>query len=123
MTALVSLLPGSRIGSIQGSDKVWHGATYLLLALPICFLFPSKVRALGAAISLAIYGALLEVGQLFVPARSFEWGDIFANSTGAFAGLLVSLLVVQWMPAPELRPTRAVSGANATRRLTATRRP
>lgn len=123
VTGWVSLLPGSTIGSIQGSDKVWHGGSYLLLALPICYLFPGKLRALRAAVGLALYGAMIEVGQLFVPARSFEWGDIFANSTGAFAGLLVSMLLARWMPAPEPAPTGPVATPRSARRLTATRRP
>ncbi|MCW5964433.1 MAG: VanZ family protein [Bryobacterales bacterium] len=124
VTAWVSLLPGSRIGTMPGSDKVWHGSSYLLLALPICFLFPSKLCAFRAAACLALYGALIEVGQLYVPGRSFEWGDIFANATGAFGGMFLSMLLARWMPRPEPLPAAQEAPAlKAARRLTATRRP
>lgn len=89
-TAWVSLLPGHRIGTMPGSDKFWHGLTYLLLALPVSILFPRKPAALLATAMLAGYGAAIEVGQQFVPQRSFEWADMLANSAGAFAGLLLS---------------------------------
>lgn len=92
-TAIVSLMPADRVGTLHGSDKAWHGGTYLLLAIPLCFLFRGVGRAALAAAGLALFGTALECGQLFVPGRSFEWGDILANSMGATAGFLVSLLI------------------------------
>jgi len=110
-TAVVSLLPASRLVNLQGSDKVWHGGWYMLLALPVCFIFPPTRQSLTATGALAIYGALIEAAQMLVPGRSCEWGDMLANSTGAAFGFLLSRIALRI----------ATSGPSAG--LTATRRP
>lgn len=97
-TAWVSLLPGDRIGTLQGSDKLWHGGTYLLLALPLRLLYPTQFGAWMGLLFLASYGAAIEVGQTFVPRRSFEWGDMLANTAGALAGLLLGSFLARLLP-------------------------
>jgi len=94
VTAWFSLMPAKTIGKLPGWDKAWHGGSYFALALPICLLYgpgryPMKILAM-----LIVYGAVLECGQIYVPGRSFEWGDLLANSVGATLGYLVGFAVL-----------------------------
>jgi VanZ family protein len=87
-TAWFSLMPARTIGKLPGWDKTWHGGGYFALALPVCFLFATSRHSRRVLGGLIVFGALLECGQLYVPGRSFEWGDLLANSLGAVLGYL-----------------------------------
>lgn len=83
-----SLLPATRLGAVPGSDKLWHWAGYLLLALPIPFLVGGRTRVWAAGAVLVAYGIALEFAQEFVPGRSFEVADMVANSAGVLSGAM-----------------------------------
>jgi VanZ family protein len=96
---------------LPGSDKVWHGGSYLALALPVCILFSRAAGRWRATILLVLFGAALEVAQLLVPRRSFEWADMAANTTGVAVGMLLSfglgsVLAPQSPRAHHARPRR-----------------
>lgn len=86
LAAYFSLLPAAKLGTMPGSDKAWHLGGYLILALPIPFLWNGKLKVCAAAILLALYGAGLEIAQQYVPGRSFELADMLANSAGVVCG-------------------------------------
>ena len=46
-----------------------------------------------AIIVSAIYGVMIEVIQLVIPGRFFEWQDMLANTLGAIVGYLLFLLI------------------------------
>ncbi len=91
-----SLLPASAFSrvhfeSFAPNDKVVHFMGYTVLALlPVAFL-----EFLGIAIALAAsmipMGIILEFVQRLVPGRSFEVGDMLANTLGVMTGILVAL--------------------------------
>jgi VanZ family protein len=81
--------------SIPGgmSDKTAHGVAYSGLSWLIAWgLVDGDCRrirlgtVLLATILATAYGLSDEVHQLFVPRRSFEWLDLAADASGAFAG-------------------------------------
>ena len=79
----------SLIDRVGINDKVEHFAAYAVLAA-----FPSlarfRCRRLRITLaSLFLLGALLELAQLFSPGRSCDWHDLFADSCGIFAGVVL----------------------------------
>jgi hypothetical protein len=91
MVIVGELLPGASapmkwVGETGISDKVLHFGAYLVLAgIPVYgFARPRGVRWALAMIAL---GAALELAQKLVPGRSFEWGDMLANTAGVLTGM------------------------------------
>ena len=89
--AYMSLTPTVSISI--GNDKVGHLLAYTalmtnvgLLTLKRKFLF-----RLGIGCSF-IYGVLMEIGQCFVPGRTFSIYDILANAGGVIIGLIFTVL-------------------------------
>lgn len=71
------------------ADKLYHCAAYCWLAfLPMAGLAIRRL-ALFAALSMIVLGILLEIGQYFIPSRSFSLLDIVANSLGVLLGILL----------------------------------
>jgi len=71
--------------SVNFSDKLLHF---------LCFLYLTTVAWLGRIISkefllyviVLAYGILIEIVQIYIPYRSFEFLDIFADFLGVLAG-------------------------------------
>lgn len=91
--AVGSLLP-SMPGSVAVvSDKLLHFLAYMLLALAFTAAF-SRRHWLGIAAGLAVFGAVIELLQLWLPGqRSGEWVDLGANLGGIATGLVVAMAV------------------------------
>ena len=94
MLALVvsgELLPGTSppmrwVGSTGISDKVLHYGAYTMLAgIPI--LGFARTGGVLWALAMIPLGVALEFAQKIVPGRSFELGDITANTLGVLTGV------------------------------------
>ncbi|RYY76356.1 MAG: VanZ family protein [Gammaproteobacteria bacterium] len=80
------------------NDKLMHCGGYFLAGLSISFAFPYW-KFFQRAAFLIIYSVGIEIGQHFMPPRTFDVFDICANSTGVFLGLLLILVLaknVRW---------------------------
>ncbi|HOK10156.1 MAG TPA: VanZ family protein [Candidatus Hydrogenedens sp.] len=89
-------------------DKIIHTFLYMLLAGIIAIGLVRaderhtliKIGCISVMVPF-IYGIFIEICQIFVPTRSFELLDIFANLCGAVIGtmviLLLSLLFNKWI--------------------------
>ena len=100
VTAVVtgSLLPASALhrmhyDGIAPNDKVIHFLGYTILALIPVALLELLSLGLALAASMIPMGICLEFLQKLVPGRSFEIGDMIANSTGVILGILIALSV------------------------------
>ncbi|MDN5203583.1 VanZ family protein [Fulvivirgaceae bacterium BMA10] len=106
LIAILTLTPGNSVPDVgfwyfPHMDKVVHlGIFAVLVFLMIRGLrkqssFPGiQKRAIGASILISlIYGVLIELIQIFVPFRSFEFEDVIANAVGCGTGYLVTNLV------------------------------
>lgn len=71
------------------ADKVYHCAAYWWLAVLPMKGFTDRRFATSAALSMIILGILLEVGQYYVPGRSFSLLDITANNVGVILGIFL----------------------------------
>lgn len=81
-------------------DYVPHGAAYALQAALLFSLaearFGAAVGAVAAAVGATAFGGLVELLQLFQPARTFEAGDLLANALGAGAASAAAYLWTRW---------------------------
>jgi VanZ family protein len=68
------------------NDKLMHCSGYFVGAISISFAFP-RWAFLQRAAFLIIYSIGIEIGQHFMPPRTFDVLDICANSVGVFLGL------------------------------------
>jgi VanZ family protein len=93
-----SLLPATTLmrlhyDSIAPNDKLVHFLGYTVLAIvPVAFVeFAGTGIALAA--SMIPMGVLLEFLQRLVPGRSFEVGDMLADSIGVMTGTILALWI------------------------------
>ncbi len=74
-----------------GWDKLDHFVAFAAMALSGCFGFRGGRSALLClTLALIAFGGLIEVVQFFVPGRSSEWGDLFADAVGIAGGTLLA---------------------------------
>ena len=71
------------------ADKAYHCAAYSWLAVLPMTGFAARRPAMTAALSMIILGILLEVGQYFIPGRTFSLLDITANTIGVVLGIFL----------------------------------
>ena len=89
--AYLSLRPTIHIGEVN--DKVGHFIAYFTLMFVMGLGFwKKKKELLMAFVTSAIYGVLMEIGQYFVPGRSFSFLDMLANASGALLAIGFLLL-------------------------------
>lgn len=72
---------------IPHKDKIVHFGIFGILGF--LNIWESRNFQYKSLIIIALYGVLIELIQLFLPWRSFEWLDILADSLGAWAGMLI----------------------------------
>ena len=70
------------------NDKLMHAGGYIVAAFSISFAFP-RWGFWPRALFLIIFSIGIEIGQHYLPPRTFGLGDIYANSTGVILGLLL----------------------------------
>lgn len=90
MIGALSLMPGDAAPSPDVSDKLLHGAAYLLMAVLAPWDLRSARTAVLTTILLFGYGVCLELAQgAFTRTRSPEVLDALANGAGALVGVLL----------------------------------
>ncbi|RYY02431.1 MAG: VanZ family protein [Gammaproteobacteria bacterium] len=76
------------------NDKLMHCSGYFVAGISISFAFP--LRAFWQrAVFLILFSIGIEIGQHFMPPRTFDVYDICANSTGVVLGLLFIFLLTK----------------------------
>lgn len=86
-----SLLPASVVPRVPGGGTLEHLSAYLALAFIPAVAIRRVYRVFVAVISMACLGALLEILQIAIPGRAFEWMDIVMNTVGVTAGVLAGI--------------------------------
>ena len=90
--AAAAILVGTSIPRLPmpgGSwDKAWHFGGYALLGLALGWSVGGPWRRLArAAVGIALFGALDELHQSWIPGRSTDPADWLADSAGGATGL------------------------------------
>ncbi len=107
VTAL-SLLPASLVPRHPGEGRPEHFVAYFVLALIPFVAVKRSYHAYAAALAVACLGVLLEVLQMRIPGRAFEWADILMNCTGVTAGVLAGLPLRTHVVLPEPAPRSGI---------------
>ena len=95
VVAFFSLTPVDE-GFINAWDKLLHFGCYGLFAL-IAWRAAARPKTFYLLCAVVIvYGALMEVGQRFVPGRMMSGLDIVANALGVVAVAAVYVLCKRW---------------------------
>ncbi len=71
----------------ERADLAYHSLTYLWLSFLPFVVFGDGKRQLLAAFLMIPLGVVLEIGQNFVPGRTFSVLDMVANSFGTLLGV------------------------------------
>lgn len=88
---VLSLLSASVIPRVPGGGTIEHLAAYLALALIPMIAIKRVYSVFVAVLSMAGLGVLLEIFQIAIPGRAFEWMDIAMNTIGVAAGVLTGI--------------------------------
>lgn len=94
---ILSSIPGNMYPEVNivGADKAVHVALYSLGGLLAGMAFYRRNYGwLFGVVFCCLYGVSDEVHQIFVPRRSFSWGDILADATGGLIGVSVFYFLV-----------------------------
>jgi VanZ family protein len=99
---IATSIPVERLPSIGFTDKINHFIAYFILAILVnlTLIYQRKSRLLFERASIAtvviclFYGALDEVHQMFIPGRSAETLDWFADAFGAAAAVLLIYFLI-----------------------------
>ncbi|MEZ7985002.1 MAG: VanZ family protein [Pseudomonadales bacterium] len=85
---ILALKPMQAMGDITHVDKALHFSAYLVLA-GLAFLFAQRYKPfLGWCVALAVYGAVIECIQSFMPGRFMSFADFIANISGIAVAIL-----------------------------------
>lgn len=94
--AFLCLLPSDSSPPIGIRDKVLHASAYGIGALLVMHGFLGRRFLLLLVVF--VWGVLMEIGQRYVPGRSFEYADMLANGVGIILGVGVFAAVGMVLP-------------------------
>lgn len=80
------------------NDLTMHFVGYLVAGISISFAWP-KAALWQRGLFLLTYSVAIEIGQHFLPPRTFDLMDIAANGLGILAGLLLFRIGKRYAPA------------------------
>ena len=89
--SLISILSFQEVNfesSFNFLDKVFHFLCFIYLTL-VTWLSRILNKDLHVYVIVLAYGILIEIVQRFLPYRSFEYLDIFADFVGIIGGLII----------------------------------
>ncbi|TAH25252.1 MAG: VanZ family protein [Cytophagales bacterium] len=100
---ILTLTPGKFIPKVDywaffSLDKYVHISIFFIQVFLILWnartlrVIDKKIYFISILIGVS-YGALIEVIQLFIPQRSFEWNDLLANTFGVFLACVLFYLL------------------------------
>lgn len=79
------------------NDLIMHFCGYLAAGTSISLAWPNS-HYWQRALCLLLYSITIEIGQHFLPPRTFSGLDILANASGILAGLWLFFLVNKFSP-------------------------
>ena len=83
--------------SVNSLDKALHFLCFSYLTL-IAWLSRILNKDLHVYVIVLAYGILIEIVQRYLPYRSFEYLDIFADFVGVIAGLIIIKIIKNLYP-------------------------
>ena len=94
LVATGSVIPGGVVVSqFSAADKLVHALSYFVLMAWFSGMY-ARQRQVAIALTLVLFGIVLEFVQAQLPYRQFDPLDLVANATGILLGFCLSLLVL-----------------------------
>ena len=93
LVATGSVIPLVVVSEYDAADKVVHMISYFILMVWFSGMYARRRQA-PIALTLILFGIVLEFIQAQLPYRQFDSLDLVANATGILLGLCLSLLVL-----------------------------
>ena len=88
-----SVIPSVVVSEFAATDKVVHMLSYFVLMVWFSGMYARR-RQVVIALTLILFGIVLEFVQAQLPYRLFDPLDLVANATGILLGLCLSFLVL-----------------------------
>ncbi len=88
-----SVIPSVVVSEFAAADKVAHMLSYFVLMVWFSGMYARRRQAV-IALTLILFGIVLEFVQAQLPYRLFDPLDLVANATGILLGLCLSFLVL-----------------------------
>jgi VanZ family protein len=94
---ILSLVPGEyRPHTLILPSVFEHVAAYTGAAFLLGVAYAGRISPVRLILMLTIYGALIELCQLWVPGRNGQFIDIFADLVGASIGALIASALLRF---------------------------
>lgn len=98
LLGLLSLVPGTVRPHTGLPGQGEHYIAYFLTGLILSLGFIGTKQRLGIALMLCIFAGLMEILQNLVPGRSPQLIDFIASSLGAWCGIVLGVVVLNFSP-------------------------
>jgi len=95
---VLSLVPGDDRPHTGLPGGLEHVAAYVIAGFLLRLAYHERLSAIRVILLLTVYGAILELAQLWVPGRSGKLIDITADFAGASIGVLVATVLTRRIP-------------------------
>lgn len=89
--AIGSVMPGKQLPSSLPWDKALHFVGYFGLGF-LARMGSDRRPAWLLMVACIVFSLAIEIAQMFIPNRGFEWQDLVANALGVVSGVLVGIL-------------------------------
>ncbi|RDX37507.1 VanZ family protein [Kangiella sp. HD9-110m-PIT-SAG07] len=86
-----SVMPGKQLPSNLPWDKALHFVGYFGLGF-LARMGSTKRPAWLLIIACIAFSLVVEIAQMFIPNRGFEWQDLVANGLGVVCGVLIGII-------------------------------
>ena len=99
-----SVTPGKLLPELPW-DKALHFIGYFGLGF-LARMGSDKRPTLLLIIACIVFSLLIEVAQMFIPNRGFEWPDLLANGLGVLAGVFIAIPIKNVLKRRKLMETK-----------------
>ena len=103
--AIGSVMPGKQLPSNLPWDKALHFIGYFGLGF-LARMGSDKRPTWLLIIACIVFSLLIEVAQMFIPNRGFEWPDLLANGLGVLAGVFIAIPIKNVLKRRKLMETK-----------------
>ncbi len=90
---ILSMIPGQYRPYTAFPSKIEHMAAFILAGGLFALFYRRRINPAIIVIGLTLYGAVLELGQLWIPGRHARFIDIAADGLGALIGVALAWIV------------------------------
>lgn len=100
-----SVMPGKQLPTNLPWDKALHFTGYFGLAF-LARMGSNKKPTWLLITACIAFSFAIEIAQMYIPNRGFEWPDLLANSLGVFAGTVCAIPIKYYLKKRKIMTTK-----------------